>query len=135
MSRQPAIRVIAVLKELWLDILAVQRPRPIPNHNGNRHGHLGVVWRGWVSLYGTRPDTRRVEGSPLTGRNRPFGAAAHHQHQKHKSRPPPVAKAIRRDETLNKESTEQTYHEAHRVFHRGQCGHLRDSLVAWQVSA
>ena len=102
--------------------------------NGDGHGHLGVVWRGWLSIYGTRSDTRRVEGSPLTGGNRPFSAAAHHQHQKHKSRHPPVAKPIRRDETLNKESTEQANHKVHGIFHRGQCGHVRDSLVVGRLS-
>lgn len=92
LESSPDLRITAVLKQLWLDLLAAERPRVIVNHNGAGYGHLGKVGRGWLSIHGTWPHTRRVEWWPFTGRNRPFGAAAHPQHQEHESRHPPVAK-------------------------------------------
>ena len=62
------------------DILVVQFPVRIVNHNGKRYRPLGIVWHAGIRIHGTWPGTRRVERSPFTGGNRPSRAAAHYQH-------------------------------------------------------
>ena len=127
----PAIRVIADLKESWLDILAVQISICIVNHNSKRYQHLGIAWHAWLSFHGTRPGTRRVEWSPLTGGNRQFGAAAHHYHQEYEPRHPPVAKSIALDEALTREPTERADREVHgETFAGCKCGYVGNS---WSV--
>jgi hypothetical protein len=88
------------LKESWLDLLAVQLPIPILNHNGEGYRRWGTVWHGWLGIHGTRPDTRRVEWCPCTGGNPPLGAAADEQHQEYESSHPTVSKPIGRDEAF-----------------------------------
>lgn len=69
--------------ESSLDLLAVQRPVLILNYDGKRHRHTGISRPDRLNSHGARPDTWRLERRPRTGRNRPLGAAADHQHQEH----------------------------------------------------
>ena len=75
-------RLIAMCdRESWLDLLAVLLPILIMNHNGEGHCYLRIGRPHWLNSHCTRPDTGRLERRPLTGRNRPLGAADERQHQ------------------------------------------------------
>jgi len=89
---RPPSRLIAMrYLESWLDLLAVQRPLLILNHHGEGHRRAGIGRLDWLNSHGTWPNTGRLEWRPLTGRNRPFDAAADHQHQEHESPHHPVS--------------------------------------------
>ncbi|MEO7861409.1 MAG: hypothetical protein ABIU05_13390, partial [Nitrospirales bacterium] len=98
----------------WLDLLAVEFPIPIVNHNGAANRHLGRVGHGWVSLHGTRPDTRGIERGPFTAGNRPLGAATAYQRQKHESTRPHGPQPIRHDGAMHRaKKTVRTIRDGH----------------------